>query len=107
MIYPRTKLDLEIDVQKKRGILLVISGPSSGAGKDSVLSTTQNSANEFDWICAASSELVWNGIYMELGSFAPVSGALSDFPTCVHFYLAPHGGGCHPAIPPPPHASPL
>lgn len=36
MIYPRTKLDLEIDAQKKRGILLVISGPSSGAGKDSV-----------------------------------------------------------------------
>lgn len=37
MIYPRTKLDLEIDAQKKRGILLVISGPSSGAGKDSVM----------------------------------------------------------------------
>lgn len=37
MIYPRTKLDLEIDNQKKRGILLVISGPSSGVGKDSVV----------------------------------------------------------------------
>lgn len=37
MVYPRTKLDLEIDVQKKRGILLVVSGPSSGAGKDSVV----------------------------------------------------------------------
>lgn len=37
MVYPRTKLDLEIDAQKKRGILLVISGPSSGSGKDSVV----------------------------------------------------------------------
>jgi len=37
MIYPRTKLDIEIEGQKKRGILLVVSGPSSGVGKDSVV----------------------------------------------------------------------
>lgn len=37
MIYPRTKLDLEISNQKKRGILLVVSGPSAGVGKDSVV----------------------------------------------------------------------
>lgn len=36
MTYPRTKLDLEIDAQKRRGILLVIAGPSSGVGKDAV-----------------------------------------------------------------------
>lgn len=37
MLYPRTKLDLEIEGQKKRGILVVVSGPSSGVGKDSVV----------------------------------------------------------------------
>ena len=37
MIKPRTKLDLEIETQKKRGILTVVSGASSGVGKDSVV----------------------------------------------------------------------
>ena len=36
MIRPKTKLELEIEDQKKRGILVVISGPSAGVGKDSV-----------------------------------------------------------------------
>ncbi len=36
LIRPRTKLDLEIENQKKRGVLTVISGPA-GAGKDTTV----------------------------------------------------------------------
>lgn len=36
MIRPKTKLELEIEAQNKRGILLVLSGPSAGVGKDAV-----------------------------------------------------------------------
>lgn len=36
MIRPKTKLELEIEAQKKRGILLVLSGASAGVGKDAV-----------------------------------------------------------------------
>jgi guanylate kinase len=36
MLKPKTKLDSEIEKQKKRGILIVISGPTC-AGKDSVV----------------------------------------------------------------------
>lgn len=37
MIRPKTKLELEIEAQRKRGILLVVSGPSAGVGKDAVI----------------------------------------------------------------------
>lgn len=37
MIRPKTKLELEIEAQKKRGILAVVSGPSAGVGKDAVV----------------------------------------------------------------------
>lgn len=37
MLQPRTKLDLEIENQKKRGILAVVSGPSAGVGKDAIV----------------------------------------------------------------------
>lgn len=37
MIKPKTKLELEIEAQNKKGILTIISGASSGVGKDSVV----------------------------------------------------------------------
>lgn len=37
MIRPKTKLELEIQAQKNKGILTVVSGASSGVGKDSVV----------------------------------------------------------------------
>jgi len=37
MIRPKTKLELEIEAQEKRGILLVVSGPSAGVGKDAIV----------------------------------------------------------------------
>ena len=35
----KTKLDAQIAAQKKRGILIVVSGPSAGVGKDTVVNS--------------------------------------------------------------------